>query len=72
MLQSERDDLKHECNILKEKCKDIDHLNNTNMDLMKKIRALQEQFYNEQDSNREKLKKLREVSFFKCCSCLSV
>jgi len=60
MLQNERDDLKRECNILKEKCKDIDHLNNTNMDLMKKIRSLQEQFYNEQDSNREKLRKLRE------------
>ena len=62
LLQDERDELKRECKILKEKCKDNDHLSNANKDLMNKVRTLQEQFYNEQDSNREKLRKLREVS----------
>lgn len=61
MLQDEREELKRECRILREKCKDNDHISSTNMDLMKKMRTLQEQLYNEQDSSREKLRNLREV-----------
>ena len=61
MLQDERDELKRECKILREKCKDSDYVSNTNMDLMKKMRGLQEQLYSEQDSSREKLRALREV-----------
>ena len=61
MLQDERDELKRECKILLEKCKDSDYVSNTNMDLMKKMRGLQEQLYSEQDSSREKLRALREV-----------
>ena len=61
MLQDERNELKRECKILREKCKDNDYVSNTNMDLMKKMRGLQEQLYSEQDSSREKLRALREV-----------
>lgn len=63
MLQDERDELKRECKILKEKCKENDHISSANMDLMKKMRAMQEQLYNEQDISRDKLRKLREVGF---------
>eukprot|EP00794_Sanderia_malayensis_P014323 gene14323-15812_t len=60
LLQDERDELRRECRILREKCKEADYLNTTNMDLMKKVRNLQEQLYNEQDSSREKQRSLKE------------